>query len=59
MLQGRRMHYIDDNDEFIVDISKTPSFSSNMSTLNVEKEVDDVYAIRDDQHKRVVGEHCT
>ncbi|WVZ25260.1 hypothetical protein V8G54_003804 [Vigna mungo] len=32
------MHDTDDNDEVILDISETPSFSSNMSTFNVDKE---------------------
>ncbi|XP_027915074.1 uncharacterized protein LOC114174430 [Vigna unguiculata] len=51
VLQGRTLHYTDYNDELILDISKTPSFSSNMPTLNVDNEVDDVHAVRDDHNE--------
>ncbi|XP_047150143.1 uncharacterized protein LOC124822207 [Vigna umbellata] len=33
VLQDRTIHYTDDNDEAVLDISETPSFSSNMPTL--------------------------
>ena len=47
VLQGRTIHYTDYNDELILYISEAPSFSSNMSTLNVDNEVDDVHVVRD------------
>ena len=51
VLQGKTIHYIDYNDELILDISEAPSFSSNMPTLNVDNEVDDVHAVRDDHNE--------
>jgi len=51
VLQGRTIHYTDYIDELILDISETPSFSSNMPTLNVDNEVDDVHVVRDDHNE--------
>jgi len=51
VLQGKTIHYTDFNDELILDISETPSFSSNMPTLNVDNEVNDVHAVRDDHNE--------
>ena len=52
-LKGKTIHYTDYNDELILDISETPSFSSNMSTLNVNNEVDDVHAVRGDHNEEL------
>jgi len=51
VLQGKTKQYTDYNDELILDISETPSFSSNMPTLIVDNEVDDVHAMRDDHNE--------
>jgi len=50
VLQGRTMHSTDEKDYLILDISETPSFSTNMPTLNVDNEVDDMYATHDYHH---------
>lgn len=44
------MHSTDEKDYLILDISETPSFSTNMPTLNVDNEVDDMYATHDYHH---------
>ncbi|WVZ25910.1 hypothetical protein V8G54_004454 [Vigna mungo] len=49
VLQGRTMHCTDDN--FVLDISESPSLSSNMPNLDVNNEVDDIHALRDDHHE--------
>ena len=51
VLHGRIMHDTHENDNLTFDISETPSFSTNMPTLNVDNEVDDVHATRDDHHE--------
>ncbi|XP_068472457.1 uncharacterized protein [Phaseolus vulgaris] len=51
VLHGRIMHGTHENDNLTFDISETPSFSTNMPTLNVDNEVDDVHATRDDHHE--------
>ncbi|XP_052730492.1 uncharacterized protein LOC128195840 [Vigna angularis] len=51
VLQGRTTHGSHPNDGSTLDIYETPSFSTNIPTLDVDTEVDDVHATRDDHHE--------
>ncbi|XP_014522516.1 uncharacterized protein LOC106779013 [Vigna radiata var. radiata] len=48
VLQGRTTHGTHPNGDSTLDIYETPSFSTNIPTLDVDTEVDDVHATRDD-----------
>ncbi|RDX64907.1 hypothetical protein CR513_56471, partial [Mucuna pruriens] len=51
----RSMHESDENQNASLDISDTSSFSTCMSTLNEENDVDDVYVTLHD-HKKLCSE---
>jgi len=51
VLQVRTTHGTHENDDSTLDISETPSFSTNIPTLEVDTKVEDVHATRDDHHE--------